>query len=64
MKTVHGRVIEEQMHTEDGTPIEAVFGMKSIEARIVESPIIIGTTTTLLKAIAKKAIAAYRGQAE
>lgn len=63
MKTVHGRVIEEEITTEDGTLVDAFFGMKSIEARIVESPIIIGTTNTLLRVIGEQAVALYRGQA-
>jgi hypothetical protein len=62
MKTVHGRVIEEPVKTEDGTPVDAFFGMKSIEARIVESPVIIGSTNSLLKVLAKRAVAIYRGQ--
>jgi hypothetical protein len=50
------------MTTENGEVIDAIFGYKSIQARIVSSPDVIGTSSTLLKVIAKKAIAAYRGK--
>jgi len=39
--------------------VDALFSGKSIYNRIVTSPYIIGTTATLLKEIAKKAVAAY-----
>jgi hypothetical protein len=48
--------------TEDGEEIDAVFGMKSIEARIVESPIVNGTTAYLLHRGRKMASAIYRGK--
>lgn len=62
MKTVFGDVIEGEMTTESGQKIEAIFGCKSVEARIVNSPFAIGTTSTLLRVIAKKAIDIYRGR--
>lgn len=62
MKTVFGDVIEGEMTTETGQKIEAIFGCKSIEGRIVNSPFAIGTTNTLLKVIARKAIDIYRGR--
>lgn len=61
MKTVFGEVIDYNMSTETGEEIDAVFGYRSIAARVVLSPTIIGTTTTLLKLIAKKAINIYEG---
>jgi len=60
MKTVFGEVMEGEVTTESGKVIDAVFGQKSIADRIVLSPEIIGTTTTLLDVIAKKALAAYK----
>ncbi|MNU19608.1 hypothetical protein D3C71_78390 [compost metagenome] len=60
MKTVFGEVLEGEITTESGKVIDAVFGQKSIADRIVLSPEIIGTTTTLLDVIAKKALAAYK----
>lgn len=60
MKTVFGQVMTGEVTTETGKVIDAIFGQKSIQDRIVLSPEIIGTTTTLLDVIAKKAIAAYK----
>jgi hypothetical protein len=64
MKTVFGEVIDYPMHTQNGEEIDAVFGFRSISARVVLSPLIIGTTTTLLKQIAKKAIDIYEGKSK
>lgn len=60
MKTVFGSVMPKPWHTESGVEIDAVFGAKSVFDRIVTSPFLIGTTTTLLKVIGKKAVEAYR----
>jgi len=60
MKTVFGRVFGENTVTESGKPIDAIFGAKSIDDRIVLSPIVIGTTTTLLDVIGKKAVEMYK----
>ena len=60
MKTVFGDVFDKDIISETGVKIDAIFGAKSIADRIVNSPFIIGTTTTLLKVISKKAVAAYR----
>ncbi len=60
MKTVFGDVFEREIVSESGVQIDAIFGAKSIADRIVNSPFIIGTTTTLLKVISKKAVAAYK----
>ena len=62
MKTVVGDVFENDIFTESGTRIDAIFGAKSISDRIVVSPFIIGTTTTLLKIIGQRAVAAYRSK--
>lgn len=60
MKTVFGRVFENNIRTESGTDIDAVFSASSIDNRIVLSAFLIGTTTTLLNVIAKEAVKAYR----
>ena len=60
MKTVFGKVMTGSVTTESGKEIDAIFGQKSIADRIVLSPEIIGTTTTLLDVIGKKALAAYK----
>jgi hypothetical protein len=61
MKTVFSEVLPQEMRTESGVIIDAVFGQKSIDDRIVNSPGIIGTTNTLLQVIGKKATQIYRG---
>lgn len=61
LKSVIGEVMNYDMHTESGDRIDAVFSNRAIAARIVNSPYIIGTTTTLLNAIGKMAVKAYRG---
>jgi hypothetical protein len=60
LKSVIGQVMDYGMFTESGEKIEAVFGYTSILKRIVDSPIIMGTTITLLKLIGKKAVEAYK----
>lgn len=64
LKTCFGEILAEPMKTEDGQEIDAVFGYRSLEARIVESPMIMGTTATLLKLIGKRTAAIYRGTAK
>lgn len=61
MKSVVGEVMNYQMLTENNEKIDAVFGFRSILARIVASPMIIGTTTTLMKIVAEKAVDIYKG---
>lgn len=56
MKTVFSEVLEDDIISEEGVVIDAIFGGQSINDRIVNSPIIIGTTNMLLKIIADKAI--------
>ncbi|MDD2879801.1 MAG: hypothetical protein PHQ58_05145 [Rhodoferax sp.] len=62
LKTVFGEVFDGDMKTEDGELIDAIFGGKSVHARIVNSAWSIGTTNTLLSVLAKKAVQAYRGK--
>ncbi|BAW19301.1 putative RNA polymerase beta subunit [Ralstonia phage RP31] len=61
MKTVFGRVFNDNVRSESGVEIDAIFGAKSVADRIVTSPYLIGTTTTLLMVAAKRVIKAYRG---
>lgn len=60
MKTVFSEVLPYEMKTESGETIDAVFGQKSINDRIVLSPELIGTTGTLLGVIGKQAAQIYR----
>lgn len=62
LKSVFGEVMDYDMHTKSGERVDAVFGMRSISARICLSPTIMGTTTSLLKVIAKQAIGIYKGK--
>ena len=59
MKTVFGEVLPMDVKTETGMKIGAIFGQKSIDDRIVNSPELIGTTTVLLELIGKKAADIY-----
>lgn len=61
LKSVFAEVMDYDMHTESGEQIDAIFSYRAIAARIVLSPMIIGTTTTLLKLVAKKAVKMYKG---
>ena len=60
MKTVIGRVFNDDIETESGVAIDAVFGARSVGDRIVPSPYIQGTTLMLQEAMGKRALAAYR----
>jgi hypothetical protein len=60
LKTVFSEVLAGEIRTERGEIIDAVFGQKSIQDRIVLSPALIGTTNTLLDVIGKKAAKLYK----
>ena len=60
MKTTIGAVITEDIRTSTGEPVEAFFGERSVQARIVISPKQIGLATAALKAITEKALEAYK----
>lgn len=62
LKTVFGRVFNGPVRTESGVEIDAIFGAKSLADRIVTSPYLIGTTTTLLILAGKRVVKAYRNQ--
>lgn len=62
LKTVFGRVFNDDVKTESGVQIDAIFGAKSLADRIVTSPYLIGTTTTLLILAGKRVVKAYRGK--
>ena len=47
--------------TESNVEIDAIFGQKSIDDRIVTSPAIMGTTATLLGVVGSKAFKVYKG---
>lgn len=58
-KTVVGHVLEGVHETLSGTKIDAIFGFKSFLDRIILSPMIIGTTNTLLRIIGEMAAEIY-----
>ena len=60
MKTIFGEVMDYSVTTESGETIDAIFGFRSVANRIVTSPAVMGTTNTLLKVIAKRAVSLYR----
>lgn len=60
LKSVVNRTTN-KIHTYDGERVDAIYGAQSIFNRIVVNPYIIGTTTTLLKFIAKKAVQMHKG---
>ena len=60
LKSVIGEVMNYEMTTENGDKIDAVFGFRSIFARIVLSPMLMGTTATLMRVLGKRAVKLYR----
>ena len=50
-----------KIHTQDGEEVEALFSYRAISARIVNSPLIMGTTNTLLNVLADRMIKVYNG---
>lgn len=59
LKTVIGEVMDNEVTTESGTVIDAIFGKLSVDNRIVGSVDIMGTTNTLLDILIDKAVKAY-----
>ena len=62
LKFTVGDVYYNTLHAEDGTPIDATFSYRSISARIVNSPILMGTTGMVLEQLTKKALETYFGK--
>lgn len=60
LKTTFARVMTGVNKTESGTPVDAIFGYRSINDRIVNSAAIIGTTNTLLRLVGELAVKAYK----
>lgn len=59
MKFTVGDIFESDMVTEDGTEIDAIFSLRSIAARIVASPISVGTTGLVLEKLQQKVVDMY-----
>lgn len=61
LKTVFGRIFNDDIVTESNVKIDAVFGARSVGDRIVTSPYEIMTSNVILELIGKRAVKAYRG---
>lgn len=61
MKSTVAEVHESEIHAENGDVVDAVFSYRSVAARDVLSPSIMGTTITILDAIGKQAAKLYFG---
>ncbi len=61
MKSVTGEVLEESLVTEKGEHIDVWFSLRSVYARIVNSPQDIGSTNTTLDKIAEAMVSVYEG---
>lgn len=59
LKTVIGEVMDNEITTESGKVIDAIFGKLSVDNRIVGSVDIMGTTNTLLDLLIDRAVKAY-----
>ena len=59
VQSIISEVMNYEVTTESGETVDCLFGTKSPSARIVNSPFVIGTTTTLLNKIAEKAISIF-----
>lgn len=63
LKFTVGEVYDNDIVTEEtGDPVEGMFGFISIQARIVNSPILIGTSAKVVELIEKKMIEDYFGK--
>lgn len=60
IKTVVSETIDDDIVTESGTPVDMFFGRKSLGARIVTSPDLIGTSIMAQQLMGKAFVAAYR----
>ena len=60
LKSIIGRVMSGVNRTASGKDLDSIFGYQSISDRMVLSPELIGTTTSLLKVMSKQAAALYK----
>ena len=59
MKTVTTRIMSGVNETESGQTLDAIFGYTSLNARIILSPELMGTTNTLLRVLSKRVAETY-----
>lgn len=62
LKFTVGEVFYSKMEAEDGTNVDVLFSTKSINARIVVSPILMGTTGMVLDKLKDNAVEMYFGK--
>lgn len=62
MKFTVGDVYDNEITGVDGTDVEMLFSSRSIAARIVNSPYLIGTTSMVLEKLTEKALEMYFGK--
>lgn len=62
LKFTVGEVFDYDIHGEDGIEVDALFSSRSVAARIVNSPALIGTTSMILEKVTEKAIEMYFGK--
>lgn len=59
MKFTVGEVMNYDLITEDNKSIDLLFSFRSLSARIVNSPLLIGTTSALLERVSENAVKMY-----
>ena len=62
LKCTIGSVWDETITTDDKTEIDCLFSLRAISARIVLSPLLIGTTSMVLEKLTEKALEEYFGK--
>lgn len=62
LKTVFSGIMEKPYVSEDGKEVDAIFGFKSVDARVVNSAVDNGSTATLIIACQDKFISIYRNK--
>ena len=62
LKTTVANVYTDPILTDDGTEVDAIFSLKGLYARIVNSVFLMGTTATVLDKLTKNAVDMYFGK--
>lgn len=63
-KATVGEVYDHTITTEDGTEVELTFAYRSIANRIINSPLLIGTTSMVLEKLEEKVLDMYFGKTD
>jgi len=61
LKTTVSEVREETIQTENGEELDGLFSAEAVAARIVNSPMLMGTTATVLRLASREAVRIYKG---